>query len=312
MTFFDRIRGYLRSTISPAPQDPPSGGDPENNWKQMQELLQQIEDARNQVLDKEGKGNQDQRRAAILSQEQERAQELQQQMLEDILELHGRLKTDLNETELRRLAQSLRDHYDHFRPHHDHRMTHIVMFAVLKRMHLEARRHGWDELLEVMAKADVSWPKPTGLSPTCDAEELIHARSLQLEREARDFLAGTMLQFADLVVGVVPIWRAAYPERGSSVWASTALTGVGAALALRYHERIVAATEQLHDELEADVASQLNEQLKGIQAKLADGVDSIGQAIVLTDEAVLICQHTAPELIWQKVQTLLSKATSSL
>ncbi len=228
----------------------------------------------------------------------------QQELCQAILEMHQRFATGLALEELQRLSQMVGGHCKNFRSLHDGQLDHVAMVAVFARFHRESLQRGWNELQSLMEQHQVEWPPPRGLSPNADEQERSSARDFQLKKLEESFLASPLRRTAQLMLGIVPIWKAAYPEAGSSLWHETVLLGLGSALAVRHFEAIEKVAS-LHDqEIHARLRSFLQDPLEALQQRLRGGVGSISEARKLSDEAVRLCQVQAPEVVWHYLETL--------
>lgn len=303
--FWQRIQGHFRTLFGgsvPAASDS-KGDDTEKShhiapFLSTLQVLHDLDKARQALQESNSPDSLDNQRQAALEDEKNQILQLQTQMLSDILDLHQRLETGLHQEALTGLSQRLKDHCSEFKGYHDDHLSHMAMYAVMQRFHQESLLYGWQCLNGDLCKRNIAWPEPTGLGPSTDEEERRHARQLQYRTIQESFLAGPLIRYADLMLGIVPVWRAVYPQRGGSAWNNTVYQAVGGALACQRHEQILKLAEQHHDHLEQLVAQQLTGRLEEIQTRLAAGVQSIAAAWSLTDEAVRLCQKTAPDAVW--------------
>lgn len=255
----------------------------------------------------------DDQRKARLRAEREEAERLgaelhRQEMLEDILELHRKLGTGLDRAELDRLHAQGEEWLARIRASAESGdLAARSVVQVIVGLYRRVGEVAWDELHERMATHGVPWPDPTGMSPHADAEDLQRARGLQSVREKADFLETPAVLALDRMLGIVQVWGATYPDRGTGPWVSTALRGVGAALRLRLFGRVFEAARERRDSLREGLQAKLHEKLDEVQALLARGVTSVAEADRISRETERIVHDVAPEYVWEGVKDALAE-----
>jgi len=293
-SFWDRIRGLFRRHLGPEPS-------PSEQPSPLAQLLQPLDFLRHQALVEQVQASQafDQQASA---EEQERISQEQLALRADILEFHARLSTQLGENDLERMAEILRQHCREFRAPRPDELNEIAMLSVMARLHKESLEWAWHEFEKRLEQAGLEWPEPTGLTPHADEAEVAEHRRLHRLQLHQRFVEGPFLRFADLMLGVVPIWRTLYPQRGGAVWRESVYEAVAGALACRRLAQLEALAERDRDELEKRIATGLSEQLGPLRQRLAAGVSSVMEARNLSDQAISICQRSAPDIVWNHLR----------
>jgi hypothetical protein len=105
-----------------------------------------------------------------------------------------------------------------------------VRAAAINRLVQECAPLAWQTLLTLMARAQVSWPDPTGLSPHAEAQDVQVARQRELAELEETFLASSLERSANRVFGVVENWKAHYPSPESHPWKRMVLQAVGSGI----------------------------------------------------------------------------------
>lgn len=289
-SFWERIRGLFRRHLGPEPS-------PSEQASPLAQLLQPLDLLRHQALVEQVQARQasDQQASA---EEQQRLEQDQQALRTDILELHALLSTKLDETDLERMGENLKQHCREFRAPRPDELNEIAMLSVMARLHKESLEWAWHDFEKRLERAGLNWPEPTGLAPHADETEVAEHRRLHRRELQRRFVEGPFLRFADLMLGVVPIWRTLYPQRGGAVWRESVYEAVAGALACGRFAQLEALAERDRDELEKRIAAGLSEQLAPLQQRLTAGVNSVMEARNLSDQAISICQRSAPDIVW--------------
>lgn len=254
----------------------------------------------------------EQRKARLRAEKEEAdrlgAEQHRKEMLEDILALHGKLGTGLDRAALERLREQGESWLKGF---HDSAgaddLASRSLACVAAGLYRRVGELAWDELHGRMKAHGVPWPDPIGMSPHADADDLSRARALQQVREKADFVETRAVLALDRMLGIVEVWGATYPDRGSGPWNSTALRGVGAALRLRLLGKAFEAARDRRDELRQGLNLLLQEKLSEVQALLARGVTSMAEADRISRETERIVQDLAPQFVWDGVKDAVSE-----
>ena len=217
-------------------------------------------------------------------------------MLEDILAMHLRLNTRVDQPALEVMARAIHSHCAMFSSIDRNTLGLLPTLAVMQRFHQEALKRGWQELVNRMGVKAVAWPETPGLAPSTSTEERAKRQAQALENRRRRFLEGPLMPHADLMLGNVPVWESAYPERDGSVWKETVLLAVGGALAVRHHEHILSVAEQFHAELEGLIEDELAKPLIELRfrCEAEKRQDTLARALAL-------CQERVPGLVWARL-----------
>ena len=269
----------------------------------LEALLDPLEDLRRKAL--QTRDDADLVRKQALEEERSAIEVQHGLMLGDILQLHSRLDTGLGESELRSLSDELKSHCNEFRSQHPGTLVQWAMAAVAARFHQEALSWGWDEFERRRKQAGIAWPLPGGLAPNADAEEVDSHRRMQHRLNHQQFVEGALSILADLMLGVVPSWRALYPEQGGTVWVGTVFEAVAGALAGLRWRQISRCAASHHADIESVLARALGTELDDIEKRLRQGVSSLAEARELSEQAVGRCRQVAPEVVWQYLQPFL-------
>lgn len=289
-SFWDRLRGLFHRHLG-------SNTHPEAQAGPLAQLLHPLDLLRHRALIEQVEFGQASNQQAS-EEEQQKLHQEQLALRSDILDLHARLATDLDEVELERMGESLRQHCRDFRAPRPDELNEIAMLSIMVRLHQESLEWAWQDFEKRLNKAGLAWPEPTGLAPHADATEVAEHRRLHRQQLHQRFVDGPFLRFADLMIGVVPVWRTLYPQRGGAVWIESVYEAVAGALACRRFAQLEALAERDRDELEKQIAVALAGQLAPLQQRLTAGVSSVMEARNLSDQAIAVCQRTAPEIVW--------------
>jgi hypothetical protein len=183
-----------------------------------------------------------------------------------------------------------------------------IRAAVINRLVQECAPLAWQTLLTLMARAQVSWPDPMGLSPHADAHAVQAARQWELTELEETFLASSLERSANRVLGVVENWKAHYPPPESHPWKRMVLQAVGAGI-LGYLLN-VAVTKLREDapDFTARVEHVLHEELATMQQAMQAGVHSVTDADALMASVNQLCEEVVPTMAWEAVAPEVHKA----
>lgn len=273
----------------------------------LEELTRSIELLRGDVQVSRKGETEDQRQGRLRAEKEEAerlgAEQHRREMLEDILEFHRKLETGIDRAELDRLVGLGHTWMEETRAAMDTGdLAGRTIGAVIGGIYRHVGELAWDDLRKRMADHGVGWPDPAGLPPHCDPADLERARKLQDVRERNDFVETKAVLALDRMLGIVEVWRAAYPDRGSKPWVSTCLRGVAAAVRLRMFERAYHAVQERRADLRRDLTGLLQEKMTEVQALLDKGVTSVAEADRISRETEKIIYQTAPEFVWNAVK----------
>lgn len=226
----------------------------------------------------------------------------------EILALHAHLQTHLTLEELQH-AQTLMHELDAIvlgKAGKD--LEQQVRAAAINRLVKECAPLAWQTLLTLMARAQVSWPEPIGLSPHADAHAVQAARQWELADLEETFLASSLERHANRVLGVVENWKAHYPSPESHPWKRMVLQAVGSGI-LGY--LLSVADAKLRGDapdFTARVEHVLHEELATIQQALQVGVHSVTDADALLVSVTQLCEEVVPTMAWETVAPDVHKA----
>ncbi len=225
-----------------------------------------------------------------------------------ILALHAQLQTHLTLEELQH-AQALMHELDAIvlgKAGKD--LEQQVRAAAINRLVQECAPLAWQTLLTLMARAQVSWPDPMGLSPHADAQAVQAARQWELADLEETFLASSLERSANRVFGVVENWKAHYPSPESHPWKRMVLQAVGSGI-LGY--LLSVADAKLRGDapdFTARVEHVLHEELATLQQAVQAGVHSVTDADALMVSVTQLCEEVVPTMAWETVAPDVHKA----
>ena len=226
----------------------------------------------------------------------------------EILALHAHLQTHLTLEELQH-AQALMHELDAIvlgKAGKD--LEQQVRAAAINRLVQECAPLAWQTLLTLMARAQVSWPDPMGLSPHADAQAVQAARQWELADLEETFLASSLERSANRVFGVVENWKAHYPPPDSHPWKRMVLQAVGSGI-LGY--LLSVADAKLRGDapdFTARVEHVLHEELATLQQAVQAGVHSVTDADALMVSVTQLCEEVVPTMAWETVAPDVHKA----
>ena len=183
-----------------------------------------------------------------------------------------------------------------------------IRAAAINRLVQECAPLAWQTLLTLMARAQVSWPDPMGLSPHAEAQDVQAARQRELTELEETFLASSLERSANRVLGVVENWKAHYPSPESHPWKRMVLQAVGSGI-LGYLLN-VAVTKLREDapDFTARVEHVLHEELATMQQAMQAGVHSVTDADALMASVNQLCEEVVPTMAWEAVAPEVHKA----
>ena len=173
--------------------------------------------------------------------------------------------------------------------------------SVIEKLLAECGPIAWKSLCSAMERAGLTWPAPEGLPEWADAK----SRNLAARRELREteeaFLNSTPERIGDRMVGVVPVWKADYPDQDSALWRKLVLQGVGfgifATLLLRA-EKVLVQEGSFREQ----IRSLLNQHIADLDRSLKSGTISLEDADRLVHATSRLCSEIAPGLAWELAQ----------
>jgi hypothetical protein len=183
-----------------------------------------------------------------------------------------------------------------------------IRAAAINRLVQECAPLAWQTLLTLMARAQVSWPDPMGLSPHADAQAVQAARQRELADLEETFLASSLERSANRVFGVVENWKAHYPSPESHPWKRMVLQAVGSGI-LGYLLSVADAKLRGDSpDFTARVEHVLHEELATMQQALQVGVHSVTDADALMVSITQLCEEVVPTMAWETVAPDVHKA----
>lgn len=296
-TVWAKIRGFFETALGPEIEEDPAERKP---LDPLESLLGPLDTLRRQVTE----APQEEVSAALRGESQRDDELAYRKTLfkEELLELHRRLQTGLEQVDLESMSRSIKWHCHAFRSPRPDELHELAMLAVMARLHHEALEQGWEELHTRLSEAELAWPEPTGLTPRADPEQVARHRTLHAQELKESFVAGSFARLAHLIVGEVPAWGELTPEPQGAVWIESLYEATAGALAYRRLQEMENLMNQEQGPLKARLAEALSSALQSIQQQLATGVSSVSQARRLSDLAVTTSQEVAADVVWAYLQ----------
>jgi hypothetical protein len=180
-------------------------------------------------------------------------------------------------------------------------MEQQIKAAVITRLIEKCAPLAWQTLLALLARAQVSWPEPTGLPPHADAQAVQAARQWELAQLKEAFLSSSLERSANRALGVVENWEAHYPSPDSHPWKRVVLQAVGYGI-LGY--LISVAVPKLRGgspDFTARIGHVLHKELATLQQVMQAGVHSAADADALIAGVTHLCEEVVPTLAWAAV-----------
>ena len=183
-----------------------------------------------------------------------------------------------------------------------------IRAAAINRLVQECAPLAWRTLLTLMARAQVPWPDPMGLSPHADAQAVQAARQWELADLEKTFLESSLERSANRVFGVVENWKANYPSPESHPWKRMVLQAVGSGI-LGY--LLSVADAKLRGDAPdfiARIEHELHEELATLQQAVQVGVHSVSDADALMVGVTKLCEEVVPTMAWETAAPDVHKA----
>jgi hypothetical protein len=240
--------------------------------------------------------------------EQQALEAVHKQAGDAILALHAHLQTHLTLEELQH-AQALMHEFDAVvlgKAGKD--LEQQVRAAAINRLVKECAPLAWQTLLTLMARAQVSWPEPLGLSPHADAQAVQAARQWELAELEKTFLESSLERSANRVFGVVENWKAHYPPPESHPWQRMVLQAVGYGILGYLLNVAVAKMREDSPDFIARIKHVLHEELATMQQAMQAGVYSVNDADALMASVAQLCEGAVPTMVWETVAPDVHKA----
>lgn len=224
-----------------------------------------------------------------------------QRMRDAILEAHQKLGTGLNATILDSLDLGMEQIVPHLSDCVGQDIAKRVTSCCLHRLFREVGVLSWNRLVDLMQRRGLDWPPPSGMSPSSTAAEIAEARERNRIVDGEAFLERSPTQVRELMLGVVKVWRAAYPAEDTSLWQETVWQGVAAGIRIDLFEKAAAAMQ--HDPAITEAVHVLLEQeLQSTRELLSQGLQSPAQLKNVLSDTDRLCRQRVPDLVWERVQ----------
>lgn len=222
-------------------------------------------------------------------------------MRDAILKAHQQLGTGLEVSMLEALDQGMEQLLPHLGDCAGQDIAKRVTSCCLHRIFREVGLLSWDRVMHLIDRAGLKWPPPSGMSPSATSEEIAQAAERNRCVDGESFLDRSPAQARELMLGVVKVWRAAYPAENTSLWQETVWQGVAAGLRIYLFEQAAAAMQ--HDPQNiASVQRLLEQELQSTRDLLSQGLQSPAQLKSVLAETDRLCRQDVPDLVWELVR----------
>lgn len=232
------------------------------------------------------------------------------QMRSAVLECHAQLETGVDEIKLHELHVFYKTFEERMIDAAHSSLRQTIQCSIISYFHREMGPVSWQQLQDLLQKHQLQWPEPEGLSPSVTAEEIEIARENNRNRDELTFLQMPVSQTADILVGVVKIWQASYPQPTSSLYRETIYQSVASALRVQLVEKAVSLTLERSDTLVGEIESVLAKELELVRKALSKQTLTLEEAYHANQVTSQACSRIIPQLVWCKIHDQLLPSTS--
>jgi hypothetical protein len=235
-------------------------------------------------------------------QEQRAKERVQNQMRMAIEVLHKELQSGISPETMDELHAFYEELKENQKVLEKGSLRQRIESSLLTRVHQEVGVWAWRDLMDLLDKASLEWPTPGNLAPSATAEEIERAWRRNISEDEIAFLEFGIPHTGGLVVGIVNVWRAFYPQPESWLYRETALNGVGAALRARYAKTAIDALRADPNLFSGEVEKVLADELALVQKTLGSGLESVEEAHRVVGLAAKICHDIVPTIVWNRLK----------
>jgi hypothetical protein len=244
--------------------------------------------------------------------EQQALEAVHKQAGDAILALHAHLQTHLTLEEIQHARAVMQELDAVVLGASQGDLEQRIRAAVINRLVKECAPLAWQTLLTLMARAQVAWPEPLGLSPHADARAVQVARERELAELEETFLESSLERSANRALGVVENWQARYPAPDSHPWQRMVLQGVGCGILGYLLNVAITRLREDSPDFIARVEPLLHEELAAIQKAMQVGVHTVTDADALMASVNQLCEEVVPTMVWETVAPDVHKALHQL
>jgi len=242
-------------------------------------------------------------KADELHQQQQELQRAVTAMREEIVALHAKLGTGLNESGLNELG----DYFASVSPLLEgDDLEARIRNAIVKRVQHELNATSWSLLLQLMDSSNVEWPEPAGLLPNATEEEKKRATLHRITDSEQVFISHNFQQGIEAANGLVAIWKR-YPDAGNWLWREVALRGAAAGIRAHLLRKAVEQLRENAESLRSEANKLLAESMAKIQSVLQSGVHSLDDAQKVVSGTEIVVTTLLPDLAWSQVKSQIDK-----
>ena len=241
--------------------------------------------------------------AAPANDRERRMQQEHALIFGDILAMHRKLETGIDQLALEALAKFLKE--SAVKMVEGPSLQEVIPCCrrgILRRIHREAGYAAWAEMEERLAARSELWPATTQRDPIEEDTSFEHRKQLKYLEMKSDFVNYDLDRSTELIRGIERAWQSNYPEPGTPLWRELVLEGVATALRARifqgYYERLLANKEKIVGRAAELVGRELGE----LQAVLAEkNLTSLADAYRVASTSTRVLDEVIPEIAWQVI-----------
>ena len=312
--FLDVFLARFRRAPEQTPSEKPLAASSQDLRREFEAALEgltkKIEEQRRREEEASGGGERGEKTAAErLAERAKRLEAAHRAIREDVVAMHGRLRTGLGTDDLVDLQAFLEEVDALAAPGAEsHELLPRARYRIVKRLGHEAGELVLARLRPMLEKAGVAWPDPIHYHPSATAEDIEAARRRRFSEMREQFLARGLKKTAERVLGVVGSWGSDYPQRGSPLWEEAVLEAVAAGLQARLLRQFVGRLRSDREIIEAETDRLIGPQLAAVQKVLESGVASVEEATQAAAGALRVIDEVIPDLAWKHLRSVLPAA----
>jgi YHS domain-containing protein len=283
----------------------------EQSGRPEEELDQALKEIRSRVNTAENDAPELSRIEESKQQKEQLHERLRSDLFADILELHQQLGTGLDQFTLTRLRDITLGHEAIEEPPEDLEVSRRIDNAVLLYLFRQCANRAWSELEKKLADENLSWPVPDGIKLHRSPDEIAKHSQKHTTSLYQEFPLAPMKAQANLTVGEIEVWGAAYPEPGGWLWLQTKFRAVGAGLQLKLFVGALESWLWRDKEVDQELQNEVEKALAQARSLLNRGSLSLADADDLASQVRQVCSATIPQLVWERLGPNLENDTFS-
>jgi hypothetical protein len=234
--------------------------------------------------------------------------EIRQTIRKEIGSMHEKLGTGVG-ADLEALSSSLKNLAVEVDAAKDsHELIPRARARAVQRLQKEAGELAWKRLEVLRRRENLEWPDPTHHDPWAQPEEIERSRRRHLAEARESFLEQSLSQTSERLLGIVMVWGADYPHRGSPLWEETVFDGVAAGIRGDLVQHWLAVARRDEDDIARLAEASIGKELTKLQQVVKTGVTSIEQANQAASSALRALDEVIPDLVWDHVRSQVPQA----